>query len=119
LSAEFHAHLRNHAVPLSKNGIALLAGNSFGLDMYALFAHRLHRLQAPLRMSWAQLQNQIGSEYGNTKNLARRVRDVLPEVITAYPEAKVELGRHGLLLKPSQAPVAKKMVQVINAAQTP
>ena len=36
LSEKFHDHLREHAVPLDKRGIAHLAGNSLGLDLYAL-----------------------------------------------------------------------------------
>ena len=44
LSERFHAHLCEHAVPLDKRGIAHLAANSLGLDLYALFAYRLPRL---------------------------------------------------------------------------
>ena len=40
LSERFHAHLREHAVPLDRRGIAHLAGNSLGLDLYAMLAYR-------------------------------------------------------------------------------
>jgi|SRR5271165_258080 len=111
LSLEFHQHLKEHAVPLSKAGIALLSGNSFGLDLYALFAHRLHRLNRDLHLSWSQLETQIGSEYANTKALARRTREVVPEVMVAYPEARVDITRHGLLMRPSKPPVPRRSVQ--------
>ena len=62
LSQRFHDHLREHAVPLDRRGIALLSDNSLGLDLYALFAYRLPRLKAPLKLTWGQLQGQIGSE---------------------------------------------------------
>lgn len=110
LSREFHEHLREHAVPLSKHGIAHLAGNSFGLDLYALFAYRLRKLNRDLHLSWTQLQMQVGADYADTKALARRVREVMPEVMVAYPEARVDVTRHGLLLKPSKPPVIETKV---------
>jgi hypothetical protein len=111
LSIEFHQHLKDHAVPLSKAGISLLSGNSFGLDLYALFAHRLHRLSRDLHLSWSQLETQIGSEYADTKALARRTREVIPEVMIAYPEARVDITRHGLIMHPSGPPVPRRTVQ--------
>ena len=72
LSQRFHDHLREHAVPLDRRGIALLSDNSLGLDLYALFAYRLPRLKLPLKLTWRQLQGQIGSECEPTA-LARKV----------------------------------------------
>jgi hypothetical protein len=118
LSKEFHAHLQEHAVPLSKQGIALLAGNSFGLDMYALFAHRLHRLNKPFQLNWRNLREQVGSDIQDPSNFSRRVREVLPDVTFAYPEARIEVNSRGLLLYPSRAPVTKKLVQVMTPEAT-
>jgi Plasmid encoded RepA protein len=117
LSQRFHEHLREHAVPLDRRGIALLSNNSLGLDLYALFAYRLQRLRAPLKLTWDQLQDQIGSEYAETKELSRKVRDVLPTVLNAYPNAQVEVEQQrgrtagGLILKPSKPAVPKNTVQ--------
>jgi hypothetical protein len=52
LSQRFHDHLREHAVPLDRRGIALLSDSSLGLDLYALFAYRLPRLKVPLKLTW-------------------------------------------------------------------
>jgi len=107
LGARFHEHLREHAVPLDKRGIAHLSGNSLGLDLYALLAYRLPRLSRDLHLRWAHLQAQLGAELKETKELARRVREVMPDVVTAYPHANVELTATGLLLKPSKPAVPK------------
>src|SRR4051812_42759354 len=107
LSERFHEHLREHAVPLDKRGIAHLSGNSLGLDLYALFAYRLPRLSRDVHLRWAHLQAQLGAELKEAKELARRVREVMPDVATAYPHANVELMATGLLLKPSRAAVPK------------
>ncbi len=111
LGEKFHSHLMEHAVPLDKRGIALLSGNSLGLDLYALFAYRLPKLKANLHFSWGKLQEQIGSEYAESSQIARRVREVMPEVKRAYPHANVEIGRWGLVMKPSKPSVPKDMVQ--------
>lgn len=111
LTESFHDHLCKHAVPLDKRGLALLSGNSLGLDLYALFAYRLPRLHRELHLSWSQLQGQIGSEYSQNKLLARKVREVLPEVKKAYPHGNFEVGRWGILMKPSLAAVPKDYVR--------
>lgn len=105
LSERFHAHLCEHAVPLDKRGIAHLAANSLGLDLYALFAYRLPRLDRPVHLRWAMLQAQMGSNEKTLKSLGQRIREVMPDVLTAYPHANVEVTAHGLMLKPSKAAV--------------
>lgn len=111
LSTRFHEHLRNHAVPLDKRGIAHLSGNSLGLDLYALFAYRLPRLSRDLHLRWTALQAQLGAELKEAKEMARRVREVMPDVLTAYPHANVEVMSTGILLKPSKPAVPKTTVR--------
>jgi len=110
LSERFHAHLKEHAVPLDKRGIAHLSANSLGLDLYALLAYRLPKLERDLHLRWVALQSQIGSAERTTNTLAQRIREVMPDVLTAYPHANVEITSHGLLLKPSKSAVPKTMV---------
>jgi hypothetical protein len=107
LSERFHEQLRKHAFPLDRRGIAHLSGNSLGLDLYALLAYRLPRLQRVMHLRWNALQDQIGSNEREAFNLAYRIRAVMPDVLTAYPHAKVELTPHGLLLSPSAPAVPK------------
>jgi len=110
LSEKFHAHLREHAVPLDRRGLGHLSANSLGLDLYALFAYRLPRLEREVHLRWATLLEQVGAAEKTTNTLAQRIRDVMPDVLTAYPHAKLEVTPHGLLLKPSAAAVPKTMV---------
>jgi len=110
LSEAFHTHLREHAVPLDRRGIAHLAGNSLGLDLYAMLAYRLPRLQRDLHLRWNALQEQVGAAEKSTNALGRRIREVMPDVLTAYPHARIEVTPHGLLLKPSTAAVPKTSV---------
>ncbi len=109
LSAKFHEHLREHAVPLDKRAIAKLSRNSLGLDIYTLLAYRLPRLSAPLHLRWAHLAAQFGAN-DTTKELARRIRDTLPQVLNVYPWAKVEVTSSGLTMHPSKPVVPKTLV---------
>ena len=110
LSEKFHNHLQEHAVPLDKRGLAQLSANSLGLDLYALLAYRLPRLEREVHLRWGTLQAQIGSAERTTNTLAARVREVMPDVLTAYPHAQVDVTSHGLALRPSKPAVPKTMI---------
>ena len=118
LSEQFHAHLREHAVPLDRRGLAHLSSNSLGLDLYALFAYRLPRLERDLHLRWTTLLEQIGAAERTTQTLAQRIREVMPDVRTAYPHAQVEVTPHGLLLKPSPPAVPKTIVPGFRLVET-
>lgn len=105
LTEAFHSQLKDHAVPLDKRAIASLSANSLGLDLYTLFAYRLPRLSAPLQLRWKHLQAQIGAGQKEPQGLARRVRDVMPAVTAAYPQARVEVTSAGIILRPSKSPI--------------
>lgn len=108
LDPDFQAHLAEHAVPLDRRAIAHLAGNSLGLDLYVLFAYRLPRVSpSGLHLSWQMLQEQLGSQ-GTAKEIARRIRECLPDVQAVYPEANVEVTRHGLMLRTSPPSVPRE-----------
>jgi hypothetical protein len=107
LNNAFYEHLREHAVPLDRRSIGRLAGNSLGLDLYAMFAYRLPRLKSGLHLSWTQLHAQLGANYKSPDQLAKKIKHTLRDVAFAYPEANIEVTRHGLLLKPSPSSVPR------------
>ena len=111
LSERFHSELQKHCVPLDKRAIAELKSNSLGLDLYTLFAYRLPRLRDSLHLRWRTLQSQVGSEETAMKELARRVRGVMPDVMAVYPHAKVEVTPTGITLRKSEPPVPTRSVR--------
>jgi hypothetical protein len=110
LHPTFFEDLRDHAAPLDRRALKSLSASSLGLDLYALFAYRLPRLSAPLHLSWSQLSDQLGAAESATKELARRIRDELPDVLAAYPDARVEATRRGLQLAPSPPAVPRNAI---------
>lgn len=117
LSSKFHEHLREHAVPLDKRAISKLSRNSLGLDLYTLLAYRLPRLTAPLHLRWSHLASQFGAD-DTTKELGRRIRDTLPQVLDVYPWAKVEVVPSGLTLHPSKPAVPRTVVNGFRLIET-
>lgn len=105
LDDRFYHHLQVNAVALDKAAVAALSGHSLGLDTYASLAHWLPRIGSPMAMKWSQLVQAFGSEGETASTFGRRLRNVLPAVCKAYPTARVEVNRTGLLLYPSPPPV--------------
>jgi hypothetical protein len=88
LSERFHAHPREHAVLLDRRGIAHCPPASIA-------TYRLPRLERDVHLRWPALQQKIGAAEKTTFTLAHRVREIMPDVLTAYPHAKVEIAPHG------------------------
>jgi Plasmid encoded RepA protein len=110
LDQKFFEHLRENAVALDRRAIAELSSHALGLDLYASLAHWLPRLRQPLPMFWQQLVKAFGSENEPNSEMSRRVRQVLPRILSVYPNAKVDIGRHGLLLRPSMPAVKQTRI---------
>jgi hypothetical protein len=114
LSQDFFDTLANHAVPLDYRAIAALKHSALALDIYTWLAHRLCRIDKPegIKLSWENLRDQFGQEYLDAKNFKREFRDVLRQVLTVYPDARIEGTPGGLILKPSLPPISRTMMSV-------
>jgi hypothetical protein len=98
--------LCEHAVPLDERAISRLKGSALALDLYAWLAHRLPRLERPLRLTWPQLQGQFGVEEGSPRKLGQMIRHALRDVLAVYPEAQVETMLGSVVLH-NATPVVK------------
>ena len=112
LSQDFYETLANHAVPLDYRAISALKHSALALDIYTWLAHRLCRIGKPegVKLSWENLRDQFGQEYLDSKNFKREFRDVLRQVCTVYPDAKIDGTPGGLILRPSPPPISKTLV---------
>jgi hypothetical protein len=114
LSQDFYETLTLHAVPLDYRAISALKHSALALDVYTWLAHRLCRIDKPdgIKLSWENLRDQFGQEYTTAKNFKHEFRDVLRQVCTVYPDARIESAAGGLILKPSPPPIKKTLVGV-------
>jgi hypothetical protein len=114
LSLDYFDSLTRFAVPLDERAIAALAHSAVALDIYCWLAQRLHRVPfgAPQLVSWAALQEQFGQGFTRIRKFREVFSGLLPQVITVYPEARVELDGRGMRLFQSPAPVRKRLVAI-------
>ena len=112
LSQDFYETLVNHAVPLDKRALGALKHSALCLDIYSWLAHRLHRIQGRVgtKLSWGNLRNQFGQEYKNPKDFKREFKNSLHQVMSVYPDAKIESTYGGIMLHSSQPPVRKTQI---------
>lgn len=114
LSQEFYETLTKHAVPLDYRALSALKHSALALDIYTWLAHRLCRIGKPegVKLSWENLRDQFGQEYRSSKDFKREFRDVLRQVCTVYPDARIEETPGGLILRPSPPPITRTLVSV-------
>jgi hypothetical protein len=101
-----------HAVPLDKRALGALQHSALALDCYTWLAHRLCRIEqaAGVRLSWANLHEQFGGEYGDRRDFKRTMKQALNAALAVYPAAKVDSEMGGIRLRTSPPPVPKTMV---------
>lgn len=112
LSQEFYETLAQHAVPLDYRALSALKHSALALDVYTWLAHRLCRIKlaAGVMLSWQNLRDQFGQEYGNSKDFKREFRSVLRQVYLVYPTARMEEIAGGIRLWSSPPPISKTSV---------
>lgn len=114
LSGEFYSTLLAHAVPLDLRAIHALQKSALALDVYTWLAHRLCRVRKAegVKLSWGNLRQQFGQEYGCSKDFKKEFRAALLKVRTVYPHARIDDEIGGIRLYSSPAPVPKSQAVV-------
>jgi hypothetical protein len=77
-------------------------------------AHRLCRVRKGegVKLSWSNLRQQFGQEYGCSKDFKKKFRAALLKVRLVYPQARIDDEIGGIRLYSSPAPVPKSQVVV-------
>ena len=107
LSQDFFREIVDRPVPIDMRALKALKRSPMALDIYCWLTYRFSYLKKRVEIPWPALQTQFGAGYPGTvrgtldfkRNFLKHLRSVL----TVYPEAKVDEGSHGLLLKPSKS----------------
>lgn len=112
----FYRSLRDHPVPVREEAIRAISTRSMALDIYVWLAYRLHSLTAPTPVSWPAIHAQFGAGFGLMKHLKRPFSEALSIALAVYPEARVDVGRAGLVLHPSAPAVPKAEARRLGVA---
>ena len=122
LSEDFFDTLTRHAVPLDFRALGALKHSALALDIYTWLAHRLPRVTDArgTKVSWSNLKEQFGQDYGRSKDFKKTFRNALRQVCTVYPDARLRDAPGGLILQPSRCPVPRTIVSMRTpVARTP
>lgn len=114
LSEDFFDTLTRHAVPLDYRALGALKHSALALDIYTWLAHRLPRVTNPIgtKVSWSNLKEQFGQDYGRSKDFKKTFRHALRQVCTVYPDARLRDAPGGLILQPSRSPIPRTIVSM-------
>lgn len=107
LDEDFFRALRDHPVPLSETALRAIGPRSLVIDIYIWLAYRLHALKRDVEVGWPALYAQFGAGVGRLRGFRKYFIDCLALAMAAYPEARVEIGQRGLILRPSRPAIAK------------
>lgn len=111
LSETFFEALLRHPAPIHEAALRHIANKSAVIDVYLWLAYRLHVLEAPVRVSWAALQAQFGSNYRRLGGFKPRFAEILDQALAVYPQARVEITDTNVLLYPSPPPIRPRLVK--------
>ena len=114
LSEDFYDTLTRHAVPLDYRALAALKHSALALDIYTWLSHRLCRINRPggARVSWENLKQQFGQDYGRSKDFKKEFRQALRQVRVVYPQARLSEVIGGLALYSSPPPMHSPIIAV-------
>jgi hypothetical protein len=84
LGGTFYEALIANPVPADLRALRALKSSPLALDLYtwlAYGAHRVTRADKPVRVTWKQLMEQIGSEYADPKDFRDKLKTYLARVL--------------------------------------
>jgi hypothetical protein len=111
LSTDFFQEIIERPVPVDMRALKALKRSPLALDVYCWLTYRMSYLRKPTEIPWPALQMQFGADYASDeqglRNFKKKFLHHLRAVHVIYPEANIEDGERGLLLKPSKPHVAQ------------
>lgn len=107
LDEDFYRALKEHPVPVSESALRAIGARSLVIDIYIWLAYRLHALKKDTEVSWPALHTQFGAEVGRLRGFRKYFIECLALAVAAYPDARVDVGARGVVLRPSRPAIAK------------
>jgi hypothetical protein len=107
LDEDFFRALREHPVPVSETALRAIGPRSMVIDVYIWLAYRLHAIRRDVEIGWPALHAQFGAGFGRLRRFRGHFIECLGLAVAAYPEARVEIGERGVILRQSKPAIAK------------
>jgi hypothetical protein len=108
LSQQFYDEVTNSPVPIDWRAVAVLKSSALALDIYFWLTHRMKYLKEVTTVPWFG-QNGLYAQFGSASRddhkgrytFRKNTTVALSQVLSVYPDARVESTADGLVLKPS------------------
>jgi len=107
LDEDFYRALREHPVPLSESALRAIGPRSMVIDIYIWLAYRLHALKKDVEVGWPALYGQFGAGFARIRDFRKYFSECLMLATAAYPDARIDMGDRGVILRPSRPSIAK------------
>jgi hypothetical protein len=107
LNEEFYRALREHPVPVSESALRAIGPRSMAIDIYIWLAYRLHAVRRDVEVGWPALYSQFGSGFQLIRKFRSHFIECLELAVASYPDARVSIGEHGLVLRHSRPAIPK------------
>ena len=119
LGNTFFNEIIDRPVPIDMRALKALKRSPLALDIYCWLTYRLSYLRKPTEIPWPALQMQFGADYGRERDFKAAFLEHLRAVNVLYPEANIEEGERGLLLKPSKPHIAQRPPCLLYTSPSP
>lgn len=114
LGERFYEALIAAPVPVDRRALAALKRSPLHLDLYSWAVYRTYTVSQagkPARISYQQLQQQLGANYSELRDFKKAFRSALEKVQAIYPALRVDDADGGIIVKPAESAIPKRHVR--------
>jgi len=108
LSEEFFNEITQSPIPIDMRSLKALKRSPLALDIYIWLTFRTSYLKSGTVITWEQLQNQFGAEYGRARAFKEAFMESIRKVQLVYPGANITTINAGIMLAPGTTSVSRK-----------
>jgi len=106
LGEKFAQAIMLSPVPFDMRVLRALRRSPLALDLYALLNYRCFTAKQPLFIGWKLLMQQLGCDYGSSKDFGTKVKSVLKKIEAVQPGLIVKREKGGIRIHPSRPAIA-------------
>ena len=114
ISQSFYNWIQKTAYPVDHHTVEAMRSSLLALDLYLFLCSRTYRLNTlnkEVHISWASLEKQLGTNFKETKEFARRARKAITKITEWYPKLDVRFDKGRLVLISTSQPHIKSYPQ--------
>lgn len=117
LTPNTYERFRKNSVPISATRLRTISNNAAAIDLFAWLSYRLPKIPKgeSVHVPWDALLRQFGDSHHKSVFM-RRHYSALKAALLAYPEARVDETREGLLLHHSDPAIPRKTQVAVKVA---